>query len=197
MPAPAPAEIIPIPDYLPVDQKYRLEGLRQIYNLAKSILSKEANGAPGSEVDELRAQLNEAYNRYVLGFGPINSKANSSLLKTNPAFPFLRALEVRKGDFDVEKAPIFSRSTVRPRWQRARGCFGVRRPVRLPGYYRQSGYGTHRSSGEDARREGQSGLSGDNNLAAFSVFATHPARIRSRKVNSRPPNSGWSFMPSV
>jgi hypothetical protein len=84
MPAPAPAEIIPIPDYLPVDQKYRLEGLRQIYNLAKSILSKEANGAPESEVDELRAQLNEAYDRYVLGFGPINSKANSSLLKTNP-----------------------------------------------------------------------------------------------------------------
>ena len=117
MPAPAPAEIIPIPDYLPVDQKYRLEGLRQIYNIAKSILSKEANGAPESEVDELRAQLNEAYDRYVLGFGPINSKANSSLLKTNPAFPFLRALEVRKGDFDVEKAPIFSRSTVRPRWQ--------------------------------------------------------------------------------
>lgn len=117
MPAPAPAEIIPIPDYLPVDQKYRLEGLRQIYNLAKSILSKEANGASETEVDELRSQLNEAYDRYVLGFGPINSKANSSLLKTNPAFPFLRALETRKGDFEVEKAPIFSRSTVRPRWQ--------------------------------------------------------------------------------
>ena len=113
----APVHPIPIPEGIQLDQKFRLEGLREIFDIAKKILNREANGAPDAELAILRGQLNDVYDRFEAGFGKINIKANERLLKSNPAFPFLRALEVRKGAFAVEKAPIFFRTTVRPRWQ--------------------------------------------------------------------------------
>lgn len=113
-----PAHVIPVSGDLPVDQRYRLDGLRQIYDTAKLLLAKETDGAEEAEIEALREQLNEVYDRYVMGFGRINSKANDRLLKNNPAFPFLRALEVRKNLFTVEKADIFSRSTVRSGWRK-------------------------------------------------------------------------------
>ena len=101
-----------------MDVQFRLEALRQLYDTAKNLLKLEAEGADNGAVEEIRGELNQTYDRFVAGFGPIGSKSNARLLAGNPAFTFLRALEGRSDGWKTEKAPLFSRRTVRPRWQK-------------------------------------------------------------------------------
>ena len=116
---PIPAKhILPIPEGTPVDVRFRLEALRQLYDTARNLLKLEAEGADDGPVEAIRGELNRIYDRFVAGFGPIGSKVNARLLGGNPAFAFLRALEGRSDGWKTEKAPLFSRRTVRPRWQK-------------------------------------------------------------------------------
>ncbi len=111
---PAP-HVIPIPENTPVDHRRRLEGLREIYRAARTLLDMETSGGNLAAVADQREGLNQAYDSFISRFGPISNKLNQKLLADSAALPFLLALEL---DYQAltntaQKARIFSDSTVR------------------------------------------------------------------------------------
>ncbi len=92
----------------------RLEALHEVYRLAKRLLAAETTGASLVETSELRHRLNQAYDRLVAAFGPINKPANAKLLDGSVEGPFLKALEqYDRLSATAKKAAIFSGPLVR------------------------------------------------------------------------------------
>jgi len=80
----------------------RIKGLLRIRDAARAYLDAQTDGSADAELDSLRANLNQHYDRFVTEQGPINLRANQLAMAGDPDLPFLMALE----DFDAttEKA---------------------------------------------------------------------------------------------
>ena len=76
---PIPAKhILPIPEGTPVDVRFRLEALRQLYDTARNLLKLEAEGADDGPVEAIRGELDRIDDRFVAGFGPIGLRSTPS-----------------------------------------------------------------------------------------------------------------------
>lgn len=91
----------------------RIKGLLKIRDAAREYLSAQTQGADDGTVELLRAGFNQAYDKFVGTYGPVNARANQLALAGDPDLPFLLALE----DFDANrqtatKAICFSQRTL-------------------------------------------------------------------------------------
>lgn len=111
---PAP-HVIRILDEMPIDQRRRLESMREIYDTARKLLDLISDGASGGVVDNQRERLTQVYDAFVNRFGPITNNLNQKLLGDSPGRPFLLALEMnyQATTNSAEKSPIFYAPTVR------------------------------------------------------------------------------------
>ena len=92
-------------------------GLRDV---AKRLLSEQINPATTEEqLAKTRAELNNAYDKFVEQYGPINDKKNIRALSLDPDYGILEAIEDYKVDpltnkATVSKRAIFTKRTVNP-----------------------------------------------------------------------------------
>jgi N12 class adenine-specific DNA methylase len=71
----------------------RIKGLLRVRDAARAYLDAQSRDGAGSELENARDFLNQAYDRFVARHGPINSRANQLALADDPDLPFLCALE--------------------------------------------------------------------------------------------------------
>lgn len=91
----------------------RIKSLLKVRDAARAYLEAQAQGADDVGLETHRVQLNQAYDRFITGHGPINARANQLALSGDPDLPFLMALE----DFDATtqtatKSPFFTQRTL-------------------------------------------------------------------------------------
>lgn len=108
----------------------RLRGMIGIRETERALLKAEASDAPAIELDMLRQQLNEKYDRYVAEHGFLNENVNEQVFRADPDSPLLLALEnnfdrgvsaaraktlgVKPRKPTADKMPIFTQRVVRP-----------------------------------------------------------------------------------
>lgn len=86
----------------------RMKGLTAIRTAARELLDLNLDGAADEALEAGQRKLNEAYDAFSESYGPINLRANQSLLKDDPDLPFLLALERYDEDSKTAtKAAIF------------------------------------------------------------------------------------------
>jgi len=91
----------------------RIRGMLKIRDAAREYLAAQTDGADDASLELLRAGFNQAYDKFVGVYGPINTRANQLAMGGDPDLPFLMALE----DFDATsqtatKAVCFSQRTL-------------------------------------------------------------------------------------
>ncbi len=99
------------------DQVARLNGMLQIRDVARRLLSSELRGEEGSGLrnEALRRQLNQLYDAFRGKYGPLSARTNKNLIEDDPEAPFIQALEnISLSTGDATKADIFSKPTVNP-----------------------------------------------------------------------------------
>ncbi|HKX33308.1 MAG TPA: hypothetical protein VJ302_36865, partial [Blastocatellia bacterium] len=92
----------------------RAEGMLKIRDVLNGLTDAEM-GRTKEDASDLRSQLNAAYDRFVVRYGPISDRANQNALADDPDLPRLMSLE----DYDPKrkqaaKRPIFFRATIVP-----------------------------------------------------------------------------------
>src|SRR5439155_5409572 len=78
---------------LPGETRSRIRGLIQVRDAARSCLRSQLDGSGEEQVVEARRQLNFAYDRFVVRFGPINLRANQRAFDDDPDLPLLLSLQ--------------------------------------------------------------------------------------------------------
>jgi hypothetical protein len=94
-------------------EQTRIEAARAVFVAAKAVFAAEISDALMSEVEELRVNLNAAYDTFVVSYGVFNSKDNKRVLGgAILEYPVLLALEtnprIEAGKVVADKAPVFS-----------------------------------------------------------------------------------------
>ena len=104
---------------LDVDEAYtgtaraRVLGMLEIKQHALQVLKHQAQSQDDAVLTTLQAGLNDSYDRFVAKLGYLSTLANSRLLKQDPDWPLMLALEVwDEEEGTARKADIFSRRTV-------------------------------------------------------------------------------------
>ena len=108
----------------------RVRGMIGIRETERALLQAEKSDAPAAELDMLRSQLNDRYDRYVAEHGYLNEQENELSFRSDPDSPLLLALEfnfdrgvsparsktlgVKPRKPTAEKAPIFTSRQVAP-----------------------------------------------------------------------------------
>ena len=92
----------------------RIEGMLKIRDVLNGLTDAEM-ARTNDDASDLRSQLNTAYDRFVVRYGPISDKANQNALDGDPDLPRLMSLE----DYDSKrklatKRPIFFKATIVP-----------------------------------------------------------------------------------
>ena len=124
------------PHPVPATQRTELRQLIALRDTFTALIDAEASDAPDCDLDGLRQELNDAYDRYAVAHGPLNrvstttGKPHPSTgvtpvtrrfprmggFRADPSFPLVSALERFDDDTGVAvKSTIFDRRTIRPR----------------------------------------------------------------------------------
>jgi N12 class adenine-specific DNA methylase len=102
--------------YLPSETRSRIRGLIQVRDTVRSCLRSQINGSSEEQVVEARRQLNYAYDRFVVRFGPISLRANQRAFDGDPDLPLLLSLEHYNDETKrATKATIFTERTIHHR----------------------------------------------------------------------------------
>jgi len=93
----------------------RIKGLLRLRDAARFYLDVQSRKADNVEMEDARALLNQAYDRFAARHGPVNMRANQLALADDPDLPFLCALE----DFEpatqqATKTVFFHQRTLDP-----------------------------------------------------------------------------------
>ncbi|MGH7976888.1 MAG: DEAD/DEAH box helicase [Limisphaerales bacterium] len=105
-------KLVPLP-HLPVQTRLRIRGLIKVRDAVRQCLRTQLEDADESEINLARAQLNQAYDRFVARFGPVSDRVNALAFRGDPDLPLLFSLE----NFDSEskkaaKTAIFRERTI-------------------------------------------------------------------------------------
>jgi N12 class adenine-specific DNA methylase len=93
----------------------RVEGMLEIRDAARELLTYQQQGLNDSEIKKARTKLNKVYDAFVKKYGFINSQTNKSAFKEDPDCYSLFALENWDPDTKkATKADIFSKNTIAP-----------------------------------------------------------------------------------
>ncbi len=95
----------------PATVKERIKGQLGIRDILQKLVADEQADRPEGELNQQRAALNKAYDRYVKSYGPLSNRQNMAAMRGDPDSPVLVALE-RKYDEKArtaEKAAIFGK----------------------------------------------------------------------------------------
>ena len=100
-------------DDLPVETRSRIRRLIDVRDAVRDCLRSQLDGSGEERVIETREKLNQAYDRFVARFGPINVPVNQRAFHGDPDLPLLLSLE----NYDEEtsravKAAIFRERTI-------------------------------------------------------------------------------------
>lgn len=91
----------------------RVRGLIALRDEALALLQAQGVTENDAELEQQRVAFSATYDAFVKAHGIINSTANTRAFAGDPSLPMLQALEVSGEKGCWEKAPIFSRRTVR------------------------------------------------------------------------------------
>ncbi len=100
-----------VPAALDETDRAKLTQMAEIGATARQVLAAEKGRETTEDVERIRANLNEQYQRFVESHGELNRPANRKLLEQSPDGALLRALEVLdRAENTWEPSSIFSRS---------------------------------------------------------------------------------------
>ncbi|MCA1957440.1 MAG: hypothetical protein LDL14_02790 [Nitrospira sp.] len=109
-------ELVPVPD-ISQSNLERAKGLIGLRNQIREVLHTQLENAPDNDVAAAIRELNKRYDQFVKKFGPVNSRANKSILRGDPEYANVQALEKRYDPKSntAQKADIFTERVVKPR----------------------------------------------------------------------------------
>jgi N12 class adenine-specific DNA methylase len=105
-------KLVPL-SHLPVQTKLRIRGMIKVRDAVRQCLRTQLEDAVEEDIQLARAQLNQAYDRFVARFGPVSDRVNALALRSDPDLPLLFSLE----NYDSEtnkaaKTAIFRERTI-------------------------------------------------------------------------------------
>lgn len=101
---------------LPSETRSRIRGMIQVRDAVRDCLRSQVDGSPEERVVETRQQLNIAYDRFAVRFGPLNLRANQRAFDGDPDLPLLLSLENYNDETKrATKATIFTERTIHHR----------------------------------------------------------------------------------
>jgi N12 class adenine-specific DNA methylase len=101
---------------LPADTRSRIRHLIQLRDAVRGCLRSQMDGSNEEQVIEARQQLNQAYDRFVARFGPVNLRANQRAFDGDPDLPLLLSLENYNDETKrAAKATVFHERTIHHR----------------------------------------------------------------------------------
>lgn len=106
-------------ELLDVDQAYtgtarkRILGMMDIRDKALQVIEHQATSDDNDRLKELQIELNGSYDNFVSQCGALSTSANSRLMRADPSWPVMLALEIWDDEEQkAQKADIFHKRTV-------------------------------------------------------------------------------------
>lgn len=106
-------------ELLDIDSMYagtarkRVLGMIEVKQHAMRVIEHQAKSQDDAELEQLQKALNKSYDAYVAGFGYLSTNANSRLMRSDPDWPVMLALEIWDEEEEkAVKADIFFKRTV-------------------------------------------------------------------------------------
>lgn len=91
----------------------RMLGMMQIRDAATRVIEHQAKSQDDVELKRLQGHLNRSYDTFVATLGPISTTANSRIMRSDPSWPLMLALEIWDEENETaQKADIFTKRTV-------------------------------------------------------------------------------------
>jgi hypothetical protein len=91
----------------------RVIGMMEVRNAAVEVIQHQAKSEDDVELQRLQRHLNRTYDAYVAQLGALSTTANSRIMRSDPNWPLLLALEIWDEETEtVTKADIFTKRTV-------------------------------------------------------------------------------------
>ena len=105
-------KLVPLP-HLAIQTKLRIRGMIQVRDAVRQCLRTQLEDADEDDIKLARAQLNQAYDRFVARNGPVSDRVNALAFRGDPDLPLLFSLE----NYDAEtnkavKSAIFRERTI-------------------------------------------------------------------------------------
>jgi len=101
---------------MPSDTRSRIRQLIPVRDAVRACLRSQMDGSDEGQVIEARRQLNQAYERFVGRFGPVNLRANQRAFDGDPDLPLLLSLEQYNEETkQATKATLFHERTIHHR----------------------------------------------------------------------------------
>ena len=101
---------------MPSETRSRIRHLIPVRDAVRACLRSQMDGSDEGQVIEARQQLNQAYERFVGRFGPVNLRANQRAFDGDPDLPLLLSLEHYNEETKrATKATIFHERTIHHR----------------------------------------------------------------------------------
>lgn len=106
-------EIVDVDDLYNGTARKRLLGMLQVREAVEAVIRHQVASEDDAELKRLQAHLNRSYDAFVGQLGALSTAANSRIMRSDPSWPLLLALEVWDEDAEtVTKADIFFKRTV-------------------------------------------------------------------------------------
>lgn len=105
------------PVKVPKKDMARMQQLTMMMGTARQLLilqSQPENPETEQEITVARDELNAIYDAFRAKFGPVNTKANEKLFRTDPRAPFLYGLENEDDNGELQKSDVFFKRVVDP-----------------------------------------------------------------------------------
>jgi N12 class adenine-specific DNA methylase/SAM-dependent methyltransferase len=101
---------------MPSDLRSRIRHLIPVRDAVRDCLRSQMDGSAEEHVVETRQRLNQAYDRFVARFGPVNVRTNQRAFDGDPDLPLLLSLENFNDETQrATKATIFHERTIHQR----------------------------------------------------------------------------------
>lgn len=107
------AELLDVDSLYTGTARKRLLGMMEIRDAAVKVIEHQAQSEDDAELHRLQLHLNRSYDGFVAQMGALSTTANSRVMRSDPSWPLLLALEIYDEETEtVTKADIFSKRTV-------------------------------------------------------------------------------------
>lgn len=107
------AEVLDVDELYAGTARKRLLGMLEIKKAALEVVEFQARSEDDVQLQVLQRHLNRIYDAYVAQYGPLSTTANSRVMRGDPGWPLMLALEIWDDENQTAtKADIFSKRTV-------------------------------------------------------------------------------------